>query len=67
MKLIVPEKHIAIRLHGTTSQPVNVSITSSVPSLSRKTADPDRLYTAYSLKNLRIDASGLFLVLSRHT
>lgn len=58
---------MAIRLHATTSQPVNVSITSSVPSLSRKTADPDRLYATYSLKNLRIDASGLFLVLSRHT
>lgn len=67
MKLIRPEKHIAMRLQMTTSQPVNLSISSRDPSLNRNTAELDRLYAKKSLKNRLIDASGRFRVLSFHT
>ena len=67
MKLIRPEKHMAMRLQMTTSQPVNLSISSSAPNLNRNTAELDRLYAQNSLKNRLIDASGRFRVLSFQT
>ena len=66
-KLIIPEKHIVTRLQMTTSHPVNLSINSSIPNLNRNTAEFDRLYAPYSLKNLLAEASGRFLILSFHT
>ena len=67
VKLMIPEKHMAIRLQMTTSQPVNLSISSSTPNLNKNTAEVERLYPPNSLKNLRTEASGRFRVLSFHT
>ena len=64
---MIPEKHMAMRLQITTSQPVNLSISNNTPNLNKNTAEVERLYAPNSLKNLRTEASGRFRVLSFHT
>jgi Trk K+ transport system NAD-binding subunit len=46
VKLIMPEKHIAVRLQKTTSQPEKRSISRSTPNRNRNTIEFERLYTA---------------------
>ena len=67
MKLMIPETHIARRLHSTTSQPVNLPISWSTPNLKRNTAEAERSYKAKSLNILFFPASGLPCVLSLQT
>ena len=64
---MIPEKHMAMRLQMTTSQPVKLSISNNTPNLNKNTAEVERLYPPNSLKNLRTEASGRFRVLPFQT
>ena len=66
-KLRMPEKPIARRLQITTSQLVNFSISSIMPSLIRNTAEHERSYARKSLRNCFLLLSGLTSVRSFHT